>query len=264
MKKWYSINAQSENSAILSIFDDIGAYGVTAAQFIKDLESLGGVKNLTVKINSQGGNVQDGVAIYNALKQHPANVITEVNGWALSIASFIAMAGDTARMSSNGLLMIHNPWMSTTGDAAELRKSADVLDKTREALISGYLRSGKTRAELIALLDAETWFNADEAIKAGFIDEIQGGDPSISASIKSSKFSIPSRFLLQGKNQMNTQVTNPSIDEIKAAAIAAENERRKDIKRNFFHYVIRQAWQNCRKLARMILIAILKPPITDY
>jgi len=89
-KSWYSIKALSGNAAVLTIFDDIGSFGVTATQFIQDLAGLGNIQNLTIQINSEGGSVQDGVAIFNAIKQHPAHATIEINGWALSIASFIA------------------------------------------------------------------------------------------------------------------------------------------------------------------------------
>lgn len=231
-KSWYSINALSFDTVAMSIFDDIGAFGVTATQFIQDLANLGDIKNLTIQINSQGGSVQDGVAIFNAIKQHPAHVTMEVNGWALSIASFIAMAGDTVRMASNSLLMLHNPWISAAGDAAELRKTADVLDKTRETLISAYARSGKSRAKIIALLDAETWFTADEALAAGFADEVQSsGQPA--ASFNSNRFTIPPRLLQKGNTAMNMQANNQTPDEIRAAALAADGQRRSEISYSF-------------------------------
>lgn len=230
-KSWYSIKALAGNAAALTIFDDIGAFGVTATQFIQDIANLGSIQNLTIQINSQGGSVQDGVAIYNAIKQHPARVTVEINGWALSISSFIAMAGDRICMASNGLLMLHNPWISAAGDAAELRKTADVLDKTREALISGYSRSGKSRAEIIALLDAETWFTADEALAAGFADEVQSsGQPA--ASFNSNRFTIPPR-LLKGNTVMNMQANNQTANEIRAAALAADAQRRSEISASF-------------------------------
>lgn len=238
-KSWYSINALSFDTVTMSIFDDIGAFGVTATQFIQDLANLGDIKNLTIQINSQGGSVQDGVAIYNAIKQHPANVTVEINGWALSIASFIAMAGDTVRMASNSLLMLHNPWVSAAGDAAELRKTADVLDKTRETLISAYARSGKSRAEIIAMLDAETWLDANEALAAGFIDEVQSNGQPIAASFNSNRFTIPPR-LLKGNAAMNMQVNNQTPDEIRAAALAADAQRRNEINASFRHFQSRE------------------------
>lgn len=230
---WYDIKALAGNTAALTIFDDIGSYGVTATRFIQDLASLGNIQSLTIQINSQGGSVQDGVAIYNALKHHHARVTVEINGWALSIASFIAMAGDTIRMAGNGLMMIHNPWMNTSGDAEELRKTADILDKTRDALISGYARSGKSRAEIIAMLDAETWLTADEALAGGFIDEVQQNGAPVAASFNSNKFTIPNRFLQKGTTAMNMQAHNKTPDEISAAALAADVQRRTEIKASF-------------------------------
>lgn len=239
-KSWYSIKALAgSNTATLNIFDEIGSFGVTAAQFIQDLANLGSIQNLTIQINSQGGSVQDGVAIFNAIKQHPAHVTTEVNGWALSIASFIVMAGDTRRMASNSLLMLHNPWVSAAGDAAEFRKTADILDMTRETLISAYARSGKSRAEIIALLDAETWLTADEALAAGFVDEVQSSDLPIAASFNSSRFTIPQRFLQKGNTIMNTQVNNQATDQIRAAALAADGQRRTEINASFRHFQAR-------------------------
>jgi len=233
-KSWYSITAlDGSNTATLSIFDEIGAFGVTAAQFIQDLASLGNIKTLTIQINSQGGSVQDGIAIFNAIKQHPANVTTEIVGWALSIASFIAMAGDTVSMASNSLLMLHNPWVSAAGDAAEFRKTADILDKTRDTLVSAYARSGNSRAQIIALLDAETWFTADEALAAGFVDAVRSSDLPIAASFNSSKFIIPKRFTQKGNTIMPAQVNNQTTDEIRAAALAADGQRRNGISASF-------------------------------
>lgn len=235
-KSWYDIKARADNGAAISIFDEIGAFGVSAKTFIQDIAALGGTQNLTIQINSPGGSVQDGTAIHNAIKKHPGHVTVEINGWALSIASYIAMAGNTIRMASNGLLMIHNPWVNTSGDADELRKAADVLDKTREALIAGYARSGNSRAKIIAWLDSETWFTAAEALAAGFIDEVQQNDLPIAASFDSTKFTIPARFLHKGNDAMSTKTEPLNVDEIRSAAVAAERQRCSDIRAEFKHF----------------------------
>lgn len=232
-KSWYDIKALADNGAAISIFDEIGAFGVSATKFIQDITALGNTQNLTIQINSPGGSVQDGVAIHNAIKKHPGHVTVEINGWALSIASYIAMAGNHVRMAGNGLLMIHNPWVNTSGDADELRKTADVLDKTREALIAGYARSGNSRAKIIAMLDAETWFSADEALAAGFVDEVQTNDLPIAASFNSNKFTLPPRFLQKGNATMNMQVENVNVEDIRAAAVAAERRRYSAIQAEF-------------------------------
>jgi ATP-dependent protease ClpP protease subunit len=223
-KTWYNLKALNNSAAVLTIFSEIGSFGVSAAQFVQDLTNLGSITDLTVKINSPGGSVSDGVAIFNALKASPARVQVEIDGWALSIASFIAMAGDTITMASNSLLMIHNPWTTAAGNAADLRKMADVLDKTRNSLLAGYGRSGKSEADLIALLDAETWFDAEEALAAGFIDEIITTAAPIAASFDSNKFNVPSRYLLKG-NTVSAAAPQPN-NGVRDHILAQDTARR--------------------------------------
>ncbi len=219
---WYNFKALSSSAAVLTIFNEIGAFGITAAQFAQDLANAGSVTELTVKINSPGGSVSDGVAIFNAIKSHPARVTVEIDGWALSIGSFIAMAGDHIRMASNGMMMIHNPWTTAAGNAADLRKMADVLDKTRDTLLAAYGRSKKSESELIALLDAETWFDGAEALAAGFIDEVVTNDAPINASFDKTKFNVPSRYLSKG----NTMPAVTPTDEVRSQILNQEAERR--------------------------------------
>jgi ClpP class serine protease len=124
-------------------------------------------------INSPGGEVFDGITIYNLIKQHPANVTTYIDGLAASIASVIALAGDSVIMAENALYMIHNPWGFAMGDATEMRKTADLLDKVAGSLVTAYTsKTGKPDDDIQTLLDAETWMTAQEAKDAGFIDEI--------------------------------------------------------------------------------------------
>lgn len=226
-KSWYSLKALAANTVALSISDEIGAFGISAGQFVQELNQLGAVDEIRVFLNSPGGSVQDGVAIFNALKTNPAKVIIEINGWALSIASFIAMAGDVVTITSNSLIMVHNPWTTTTGSADELRKMAEVLDKTRDTLIGGYSRSGKTRDEIVALLDAETWYDADEALVAGFVDEIITTDGPVVAGFNTN-FIIPTRFKPKG-NSVPTPITDANRSEI----LNADRTRRATISANF-------------------------------
>jgi len=142
---------------------------VTPKEFRDDLKTLGDVKNIQVRINSYGGHVSAGTAIYSLLKQHPANVTAFVDGFALSAASVIAMAGDKIVMPGNAMMMIHNPSSVAVGDSHEMRKVADILDKIREAMLSAYMqKTGLAKDELINLLDEETWMTADEAKERGF------------------------------------------------------------------------------------------------
>lgn len=178
VKKYYSINNQAgSETAEIFIYEQIGedwwtGEGVTAKNFCKEVAALK-VANIDLHINSPGGSVFDGQAIYNALKRHPANVTTYIDGLAASIASVIALAGNKVVMAANSLFMIHNPWGVTQGTSDEMRKYADVLDKVRDTIVTVYReKCGLPDAEIIAAMDSETWMSADEAVAFGFVDEI--------------------------------------------------------------------------------------------
>jgi len=128
MKSWYSICALNEG-AELSIYDEIGAYGVSAKAFLADLGKLSDAAPLTLRLNSPGGSVFDAVAIYNALQRHTGTVTVTIDGIAASAASYIAMAGDTVVMPENAFLMIHDPSGMVMGTAADMRAMAEALDK---------------------------------------------------------------------------------------------------------------------------------------
>lgn len=128
-----------------------------------------------VRINSPGGSVTEGLAIYNALKSRAPMVY--IDGVAASIASLIAMAGTQVIAAANALVMVHDPWVGTEGNADALRRTADALDKHRDAMLQAYARTGLPRQELTNLLAAETWMNADEARALGFVDEIREALP---------------------------------------------------------------------------------------
>jgi ATP-dependent Clp protease protease subunit len=149
---------------------------VVARDFRKALE---GVRNVTVHINSPGGDVMAGAEIYSALREHSLNgrgrVTVIVTALAASAASVIAMAGDEILMSPTAYMMIHNPWSIVAGDAKEMRKTARTLDVISEGLINAYQqRTGKSRDELKRMLEAETWMSAGTAVEQGFADGIYG------------------------------------------------------------------------------------------
>ena len=176
MKKWFEIINKADKAEIW-IYEQIGedfwtGGGVTAKSFQKELAGIK-ASQIDLHINSPGGEVFDGITIYNLIKQHPANVTAHIDGLAASIASVIALAGDTVIMAENALFMIHNPWGFAMGDASEMRKTADLLDKIGGSLVTAYSsKSGKSDDEISALMDSETWMTAQEAKDAGFIDEI--------------------------------------------------------------------------------------------
>lgn len=187
-QSWYSIKAKANDTAEVSIYDEIGFWGVSAASFAQDLKNCGNnLKQINLHIHSPGGDVFDGIAIYNLLKNHPANVTVYIDGLAASMASVIAMAGNEVIMPENAMMMIHKPWGIQGGDAEDMRKYADLLDKVENTLIPAYAnKTGKTPEELAEMLSAETWLNGKECVEQGFADKL--AEPLVAmASIKSRK-----------------------------------------------------------------------------
>lgn len=154
------------------LFGDIG--GVTAKSVATWLESLDRPSDLEIRINSPGGDVFSGLAIYNRLAAYPVQKTVYVDGMAWSIASVIAMAGDRIVMASNAQMMIHDPAAWLFAGAEELRKVADQLDEIKLSLIDAYQRhSNANKRDLSAWMQAETWFNADDAVSAGLATEVE-------------------------------------------------------------------------------------------
>jgi len=172
-RRWYDFRAQAKGAEIV-IYDEIGAFGIPAKAFLDELKVLEPVTGLTVRINSPGGSVFDGVAIYNALKRHDARVTVWIDGIAASIASMIAMAGDVIVMPENALLVLHDPSGLVAGTAADMRAMADALDKMAARMVAAYRdKSGRDDAEIEALMAAETWLSAQEAVALGLADRIE-------------------------------------------------------------------------------------------
>jgi ATP-dependent protease ClpP protease subunit len=187
-----AIRAMDDGSAELDIFDAIGRYfwGIAASDVAGLLRRFKG-KAVKVRINSPGGVASEGAAIYNLLAMHDGPVAVDVVGMAASAASVIAMAGKPLRVAENSLLMVHDAWNEVAGNAAELRKMADALDKDSDALSKTYARrTGKTAEEMRDLMKAETWMTADEAIEAGFADETIEASPAASVALRSDHMSI--------------------------------------------------------------------------
>jgi ATP-dependent protease ClpP protease subunit len=150
------------------IYDEIGAYGVSAKGFLAELGALPDGTPLALRINSPGGSVFDAVAIYNALKRHTGTVTVWIDGIAASAASYIAMAGDEIIMPENAFLMIHDPSGLVMGTATDMREMAETLDKIAGSMTRGYAaKSGKPEIEIAALMAAETWFDAQDAVDLG-------------------------------------------------------------------------------------------------
>jgi len=170
---WYRIENHAD-SADVYLYDEIGYWGVSAKDFVDEISAIGH-PHLTLHINSPGGEVFDGVAIYNAIKSHPANVTVKVDGLAASAASFIAMAGDTVEVAKNATMMIHDGLGMCIGNAADMRVLADLLDKTSDNIASIYAeRAGGAVETWREAMRAETWYTASEAVEAKLADRITG------------------------------------------------------------------------------------------
>lgn len=166
--------AADDGEATVYIYGDIGGWfgGVVAEDVAKEIAALD-VETLNVRMNSPGGLVFDGVAIYNALAAHKANVVVTIEGIAASIASVIAMAGDTIRIGEGSSMMVHKPWSFAMGDAEVLRKEAEVLDILEGGIVDIYAaRTGKSAKDIADMLAAETWLRGQAAVDEGFADEM--------------------------------------------------------------------------------------------
>lgn len=187
MKTWFKIENKGSVAEIW-IYEQIGedfwtGGGTTAKSFQQELSKIK-AGQIDLHINCPGGEVFDGVTIYNLLKQHPANVTTYIDGLAASIASVIALAGNQVKMADNALFMIHNPWGMTAGDSKEMRRMADTLDKVSGSISMAYKqKTGLEDNKITELMDAETWMTASEAKNFGFVDEITE-ELSIAAALK--------------------------------------------------------------------------------
>lgn len=181
--KW-DFRMQADRSAEVYIYEEIGdMWGLSAKDFATELQSLGEIDSLSVRINSMGGSVFDGFTIYSLLRNHQARVTVNIDGIAASIASIIAMAGDEIRIAENGFLMIHEPWTIAMGTASDFRNEADVLDKLMDQGVSIYAqRTGLSEEEISAMiLGVETWMNATEAVEKGFANALT--EPSKAAAL---------------------------------------------------------------------------------
>ena len=172
MKNWFQMKAVDNTSAEISIYDEIGAWGVTAKDFINEFKSLS-AENITLIVNSPGGSVFDALAIYNTIAKCGKKVKAKVMGVAASAASFIVMGAGEIEMPENAFMMIHNPMGVSFGNAEDMRDMADLLDKLGASLLNVYVaRSGQSEEKVKEMLDAETWLTAVEAKELGFCDVV--------------------------------------------------------------------------------------------
>lgn len=169
----YRIQNSADDTAEIFLYDAIAWFAVTADQFVRDLAKIT-ASTINVRINSPGGDVFDGIAIYNALIRHSARIVTTVDGLAASAASVVALAGDEVRIADGAFVMIHNASAIAMGNESDLRQTADVLHSIDGALAGIYARRMDISAnDARTLMDAETWMSADDAVGKGFADAIE-------------------------------------------------------------------------------------------
>ncbi|WP_312979638.1 head maturation protease, ClpP-related [Leuconostoc falkenbergense] len=177
MTNYFQMKA-TNNVAQIDIFGDIVSEKwfdeeTSATSFRDALKELGDVSTINLSINSGGGSVFDGIAIYNMLKSHKATVNVYVEGLAASIASVIAMAGDTITMRSGSMMMVHMPWTLSQGNAEEMRKTADTLEKTGDSIVDIYSeRTGISPDNIRNIMNEETWLSAEEAVEQGWATKL--------------------------------------------------------------------------------------------
>ncbi|MGA5435471.1 head maturation protease, ClpP-related [Streptomyces cellulosae] len=213
---WYEIRNVSTDVATVNLYDEIGLWGVTASSFIDDLHGVS-AQRIDLHISSPGGDVFDGLAILNALRQHPATVNVVVEGLAASAASFIAMAGDTVHIAPQAMFMLHDASGVCFGNERDMREMADLLDKASDNIAAVYAqRAGGTVEDWRAVMRAETWYTDQEAVDAGLADAILGqtaeppeGDPEETAGAEEKD--APHASDKPGPSQ-ETAVTNSSED----------------------------------------------------
>jgi len=177
-KFWNFIKNESDNTAELLLYGTISdnswwSDSVSPKRFKEDLEKLGNVTQITVRIYSGGGDVFAANAIYSMLKDHKAEIIVKIDGLAASAATIIAMSGDKILIPENGYIMIHKVSTYISGNIDDIQKELELLEKIENTLVQTYVkRTGKTKEEVQALIDAETWLTGREAVEEGFADEL--------------------------------------------------------------------------------------------
>ncbi len=209
----------------------------TSAEYFKDeLESRKDITRINLYINSYGGSVFEGTAIYNQLKRHPAHKTVYIDGFACSIASVIAMAGDEIIMPKNTMMMIHNMWMCAVGNAAELRKAADDLDAINAAGRQAYLDKAGNKLEeltLAEMMDKETWLTAEQCLEYGLADRIADREADLTDAgqvIQKLNENLRARIDLHNTLNQLIKPVEPSIGEGKSDPLSAEPKKNKEKK----------------------------------
>ena len=218
-KKWFEISNASEASADVYIYDSIGAYGVSAAGFIAEINAIK-APVINLHLNSGGGSVFDGLAIYTGIQSHPARVRVLIDGIAASMAGVIAMAGDEIVMAENAFLMIHRVSSGVEGTAETMRAEAALLEKLEEQIVAIYAaRTGKSPGALFKAMQAETWYSAAESLAEGFCTSV-APLKSPSNCVDLSKFAKAPAALVDAADTGKPMPTAEIVSEPVAAVVS--------------------------------------------
>ena len=215
--KFYAMESTGNNETTVTLYDEIGAFGAGSKELLGDLSKLAG-QHIHLRINSPGGSVVEGTAIYNALRRHQGGLTVHIDAMAASMASVIAMAGSPVYIADNALLMIHNPWTVSMGESKDLRKEADLLDKLKVNLRNAYVRkTGMNETDISAMMDAETWLDAVEAVALGFADAIEEG---VAAAATATPENLRARFDTFAKGKPMDNIETPAAPEVEATVVS--------------------------------------------
>lgn len=223
MEQWYQITAKKDSAKIL-IYEQIGQgwddSGVGAKKFVEDLQALD-VSNIDLHINSPGGNVFEGNAIYNSLKAHKAKINVKIDGVAASIASVIAMSGDEIEMPENTMMMIHDPSGFVIGTAKDMQKMADAVNRMKIGMVAAYHnKTGVEKDKISVMMEDETWMTAQEAVEMGFADKMLepvNAQANLEALAQYQYKNVPKQFLTAGESGKKTEKEQiMTLSELKA------------------------------------------------
>ena len=211
------MESTGNNETTITLYDEIGAFGAGSKQFLGDLGKLTG-QHIHLRINSPGGSVVEGTAIYNALRRHKGGVTVHIDALAASMASVIAMAGAPVYIADNALMMIHNPWTVSMGGSEDLRKEADLLDMLKVNLRNAYVRkTGMSETDISAMMDAETWLDAVDAVALGFADAIEEG---VAAAATATPENLRARFDTFAKAKPMDNIEPTAAPEVESTVVS--------------------------------------------
>lgn len=219
------------DSAEIYLYDVIGNDvfgGIGAKQFADELNKAKSAKSITLRVNSPGGDVFEGFAMYSLLKAHKASIDVKVDGLAASIASVIAMAGDSIEIASSAYFMIHDPWTMAGGNATELRKQADLLDKVRDSIVETYASRTKQKpADLAEMMAGEKWMNATESVDFGFADSV-AAEQAVAACLRPELFRYRNMPKALVEPEAPATIPLPTADELEAIIQAKREKARQE------------------------------------